>query len=102
MIDLDIWEMFYNFQLFLVLEMNYGVDFKYYLCHKKDHQGTPLWVLWVSPMIGLVLSLYIPIQGLLWKSCLVTGDSSDLDNLFRWDQVTLNLHGDPNYSPTII
>ena len=32
---------------------------------------------------------------------MVRGDRSDLDNLFRWDNIRLNLPGDPNYPPKI-
>ena len=69
--------------------------------HKTDHQGTPLWMCWLRLVMGLVFYPYVDIQGLLWASEVVRGDSSDTDNPFRWDKVRLNLLGDPNYSPTI-
>ena len=52
-------------------------------------------------MMGLVLYPYADIQGLLWESEAVRGDSGDPDNSFRWDTIKLNLPGDPNYPPTI-
>ena len=52
-------------------------------------------------MMGMVLSPDAVIQGLLWASEVVRGDSSDPDNPFRWEKIRLNLPGDPSYSPTI-
>ena len=72
-----------------------------YLGNKKDRQVTPMCMLWVSLIVGLVLSLHAAIQGLLWASEVVRGDRSDLDNPFRWDKIRFNLPGDPSYLPTI-
>ena len=49
----------------------------------------------------MVLSPYAVIRGLLWAIYVVRGDRSDPDNLFRWDNISLDLPGDPSYSPTI-
>ena len=56
MFNLDVGEMFYNFQLFLVLANYCEVDLGSYLWHKKDQQGTPLWMRWLRLMMGLMLS----------------------------------------------
>ena len=56
---------------------------------------------WVRVMMGLVLSPYADIQGLLWASEVVRGNRSDPDKLFKWDKIKLKLHGDPSYTPTI-
>ena len=101
MVDLDVGEIFYNFWISLVLSKYCGVDLGSYLGHKKEPQGTPLWMLWVRLMMGLMLSPYAAIQVLLWVSEVVRGDSSDPDNPFRWDKIRLNLPGDPSYSPAI-
>ena len=52
-------------------------------------------------MMGLMLSPYADIQGILWVIEVVRGDRIDPDNLFMWDKIRLIIHGDPNYSPTI-
>ena len=52
-------------------------------------------------MMGLVLSPYAVIQGLLWARGVVRGDRSDSYNPFRWDKIRLNLPGDPSYPPKI-
>ena len=83
MVDLDVREMFYNFRLSLVLAKYWGVNLGSYLGHKKDRQGTPLWINWVCLMMGLVLSYCSAIQGLIWASEVARGDRSDPDNLFR-------------------
>ena len=49
-VDLDVGYIFYNFWLLSVLAKYCGVDLESYLRHKKDHQGTPLWMIWVRPM----------------------------------------------------
>ena len=77
------------------------MDLGSYLGHNEDRQGKTLWMRWVQLMMGLVLYTYAAIQGLLWASEVVRGDSSDPDNLFRWDKTKLNLPGYPNYSPKI-
>ena len=91
--------MFYNFQLSLVLAKYCGWDLGSYLGDKKDFQGTTLWMLWVRLMMGLMLSPYAAIQGLLWASDVVKGDRSDPNNPFRWYNISLNLPGEPSYSP---
>ena len=95
MVNLDVGEMFYNFWLSLVLVKYCKVDLGSYLGHNEDRQGKTLWMRWVQLMMGLVLYTYAAIQGLLWASEVVRGDSSDPDNLFRWDKIRLNLPGDP-------
>ena len=100
MFNLDFGGVFYSFQLSSFLEMYFGVGLVSYLGYKKDRQGTPLWMLWVSFMVGLVLFPYAAIQVLLWGSGVVMGDRREPNNPFRWDNIKLNLSGEPNYSPT--
>ena len=83
MVNLDVGESFYHFQLSLVLENYCGVDLGYYLGNKKEWQVTPLWMLWIRLMIGVMLSTYAAIQDLLWSSEVVRGDRSEPDNPFR-------------------
>ena len=96
MVDLDVEGFFYNFWLSSVLAKYCGVDLGSYMGHKKDLQGTYIWILWLRLMIGLVLSPYHAIQGLLWAIEVVRGDRSDPDNPFRWYKIRLNLPGDPS------
>ena len=77
--------MFYKFQLSSVLDKYYGVYLGYYLGHKKDWQGTPLWMRWVRLLMGLVLYPYAYIQGLLWVIEVVRGDRGDPYNPLRRD-----------------
>ena len=102
MVDLDVEEIFYNFQLSSVMEKYCGVDFGSYLGYKKDRKVKTLWMRWICLMMGLVLSPYANIQGLLWESQLGRGDRNEPDNPFRWNKIRLNLPGDPNYPPKII
>ena len=52
-------------------------------------------------MMYLVVSPYADIQGLLWVSGVVRGDSSYPNNPFRWYEISLDLPGDRKYSPKI-
>lgn len=49
--------------------------------------------------MGLRSSPYNAIQGILFAEEVVKGNSLDVNNIFRWDEVQLNLPGDPNYKP---
>ena len=66
MFDLDVGKMFYEFRLLSVLANLCGVDLGYFMGYKKDWQGTSLWMIWVSLIMGLVLYPYAAIQVLLW------------------------------------
>ena len=97
MVYIDVGEIFYNLQIYLVMAKYCRVDLKNYLRHKMVQQGRILWIIWLRLMRGLVLSPYADIQGLPWESEMVRGDRSDPDNLFRWDNTRLNLHRDLKY-----
>ena len=47
-------------------------------------------------MMGMVFYPYADIQDMLWASEIVRVERSDPNNPFRWDEVGLNLPGDPN------
>ena len=66
MVDLDVEGLFYRFRLSSVLPKYCVVVLGSYLVNKKYHQGTLLCIFWVRLMMGLVLSPYAAIQGLLW------------------------------------
>ena len=100
-VNLYVWEIFYNFRISSVLTNYFKVNLGSYMGHKKDREGTPLWMLWVRIIMGLVLYNYTEIQGLLWSIDVVRAGSSDPDNLFRLDNIRLNLHGDTTDPPTI-
>ena len=51
-------------------------------------------------MMGMVFYPYADIQDMLWASEIVRVERSDHNNLLRWDEVRLNLPGDPKYYPT--
>ena len=54
MVDLDVRGGVYNFKLSSALANYCGVDLGYYLGHKKYWQVTPLWMLWLLLMMGLL------------------------------------------------
>ena len=64
MVNLAVGVTFYSFKISLVLTKYCGVDLGYYLGRKKYHQVTSLWVRWLSPLMGIVMSPYSVIQGM--------------------------------------
>ena len=101
MVNLYFGGMFYSFQLSSFLEKYFGVGLVSYLGHKKYQQETPLWMLCIRLMMGLVLSPYAAVQGLLWESGVFMGDRRDPNMSFRCDKINFNLSVEPNYSPII-
>ena len=77
------------------------MDLGTYLGHKRDQEVTPLWMICVLPMMGLILYPYSSIQVLLWSSEVVRGDRRDPSKTFMGDKFRLNLPGDLYYSTTL-
>ena len=95
MVDLDVEEMFYNFRISSMFSKYCRVDLGSYLGHNNDRRGRPLWIRWVLLMMGMVLSPYATIQGLLWVSELVRGDKIEPNTPFRWYNIRLKPPGEP-------
>ena len=55
-IDLYVGKMFYNFRLSPVLANYCVVDLGYYIGHKKENQGTPIWMRCIVSIMGMVFS----------------------------------------------
>ncbi len=96
--DLDIGEMFLNFQLHPKLQPLCGVDLRPYFPEEVPN-GKTLWERWVRCMMGMKNSPYVCIKGLLLALELMRGNTQDPGNPFHWDSIQLNLPGDPNYDP---
>jgi len=96
--DLDIGEMFLNFCLHPTLQPFCGVDIKPYFREEVRTDKT-LWERWERCMMGLKPSPYNCIKALLLAIEFIRGDRRDVKNPFHWENITLNLPGDPDYDP---
>jgi len=99
--DIDIGDMFHNFILHEKVQMLAGIDltpfFPEELTKKKELKA--IWLRWVRSAMGLKSSPYNSIQGILVVEEVIKGDHLDEQNIFRWDDIDLNLPGDPVYQP---
>jgi hypothetical protein len=103
MVDIDLGEMFLNFPLHKILQEFSGVDFSH---HAAGLNGSScpikrLWVHWTRRWMGLKPSPYMAAQFYYLAEEFAKGDRHDKANPLRWDQVVLNLPGDPAYNPTL-
>ena len=98
--DIDIAEMFLNFNLGIDLHAYAGVDL------------TPLqlfgvkwtakqWERWLRNFMGMKDSPYRSIQLMIIAKVLAYGDHTDRTNPFHWERIVLNLPGSEFYDPTL-
>ena len=102
MCDLDIGEMFLNFNLHTDLQELSGIDVTLYLGAGGKVEGFQkrIWHVWLRAAMGLKSSPYQAVQGISVAEELLRGDPSDPSNPFRWDRVVMNLPGSRGYSPS--
>ena len=100
--DLDIGEMFLNFQLHVSVRKYTGVDLRKYRQFFQDPSACPDIAVWTRACMGLGPSPYFCLRTLLL--CLETIQNLQnphyLENLFRWDKVILNLPGMTSFDTT--
>jgi len=94
--DIDLAEMFLNYCLDESLHEFCGVDVGPYF--KYARQKTK-WERWICCLMGLKVSPYLTIKGLLLGLEWVLGDTLDKNNVLHWTKVRLNLPGDSCYDP---
>ena len=94
MSDIDVGDMFLNFQLDVDLHAYCGVDLTPYLPLLKS------WMAWSRCAMGLLPSPYFCIKFLLLAAEIFRGDRLNPMNPFRFDIVRMNLPGCLNYDPT--
>jgi hypothetical protein len=100
MADNDVREIFHNFILHQDLRKYCGLDLSLYF--RKDptasynHKGQ-MWERWNRLAMGLRLSPYCAVQGMMIAKEVILGDSGLESNVFRWDKVLLNLPGEIHY-----
>jgi hypothetical protein len=100
MADTDLGEMFLNFVLHESLRELAGVDVTHYQGAGAEGQG-PCWERWTRCAMGLKPSPYQTTQAMLMAEDVIRGNPKDKRNIFRWNQVKMNLPGDTNYDPSL-
>jgi len=96
--DIDLGEMFLNFCLDENLHAYCGVDLSPFC---PASQRRTRWERWVRCLMGLKVSPYLRIKGLLLGLEWVLGETTSPSNVFHWERVCLNLPGSPDYNPQL-
>jgi hypothetical protein len=101
--DMDIGEMFLNFVLHESMQALSGEDLTEYFGKEERRTGKRalLWEKWVRCAMRLKSSPCQAIQAILVAKEFILGDRSDPKNVFRWDEVRMNLPGSASYDPTL-
>lgn len=97
--DIDLSEQFLNFMLHEKLQPYAGVDLTTFLPHELSEHKRVIWERWGRCGMGFVSSPYTAIQAALFAEEVMRGNPTDPDNVFKWDDVSLNLPGGLNYKP---
>jgi hypothetical protein len=102
-VDLDLGEFFLNFPLPMLFRRFSGIDltaFKdklgYSHVSDKDFQ-----LRWERCWMGFKPSPYYSTRFYYWAEEFARGDRREKLNPLRWDEVRLNLPGDPSFDPTL-
>ena len=92
--DVDAGEMFLNFPLDRRIRKYCGIDLSW-----MSEEGETLWECWNRMAMGMCPSPWVTIRLLMFMMEIVIGNPLEPSNPFRWDQVILNLPGNPSYDP---
>ncbi len=100
--DIDISDQFHNFIMHEDLRCLAGIDLTTLFPEELLEKGVlrVLWEQWGRCGMGFKPSPYCVIQGMMFADEFIRGDPSDVNNVFRWDTVLLNLPGSESYEPS--
>ena len=101
MSDNDIEEMFHNFILHGSLQPFCGVDLTHYFPEDLREGVSQLIEVWTRVGMGFRWSPYQCCQGMMVLDEQIGGCRFDVNNVFRWDVIRLNLPGSPDYTPSL-
>jgi hypothetical protein len=70
---------------------------------EMPESGSPglCWERWTRCAMGLKPSPYQTTQAMLFAEDIMRGNPDDAGNVFRWEEVKMNLPGDPKYDPRL-
>ena len=100
MADLDVGEMFLNFNLHHQLQKLCGVDLTHY-CPGIQNSEVKLHEVWKRAAMGLRSSPYQAVQAMAVAEEVILGNRKLESNIFRWARVRVNLPGQANYDPSL-
>ena len=95
--DADLGEMFLNFPLDVDIRPYAGVDFSN-LFPDECKNGETLWERWVRMLMGFRPSPYCTTREMRRIDLFLRGAADNVNNVFRWSRVILNLPGKINYT----
>ena len=99
--DIDLGEMFLNYNLDLKLRAYAGVDLSE-LDRKIVGKGAPrVLECWNRTLMGFRPSPYVATQMFAWSEEIILGDHLNPSNPFFWDTVIINLPGTEGYDPVM-
>ena len=99
MADLDVGEMFLNFNLHSQLQELCGVDLTHFCGIEQGNSA--IHERWNRAAMGLRSSPYQAVQAMTFAEEVILGEPRDETNPFRWDRVRLNLPGQRGYDPSL-
>jgi hypothetical protein len=99
MTDVYIGEMFQNFFLDPRIRWFAGLDFTKLYPEELDEIKKVIWEKWNHCDMGFRPCHFITIQALAWLEKKIFGDRNDLENVFHWDSLKMNLPGSAKYHP---
>ncbi len=97
--DIDFSEQFLNFVLHERLQPYAGVDLTPFFLEERSPSKRMIIERWSRCGMGFVPSPYTAVQGTLMAEEVIRGIPNNADNIFRWNDVVLNLPGNPSYKP---
>jgi hypothetical protein len=104
-VDLDLGEMFLNFPMDPKIRPFTGVDLTQLAPHFEDQVGRKsngkLFERWEHLFMGMRPSPYNAVRYVYWAEEFARGNPSELENAMGFDEVILNLPGDPKFDPTL-
>jgi hypothetical protein len=100
MADLDVAEMFLNFNLHPQLQELCGVDLTHY-GEPRVKGDAPVHERWLRAAMGLRSLPYQAVQAMTYAEEMILGDRQNEANPFRWECVWMNLPVQSNYDPSL-
>jgi hypothetical protein len=100
MADVDIGKMFLNFFLDPRIRRFAGVDFTKFYLEELDETNKFIWERWNRCAMGFRLCPFVTIKALAWLQEKVFANRNDLENVFHWESLKVNLPGSATYDPS--
>ena len=105
-VDIDLGEMFNNFNIHVALQPFSGIDLTQFRGLLEQHypEQRPfqkrILYKWSRACMGLKPSPYWSARCYYLMEEFMMGDHRSRTNAFRWDDIVLNLPGDPTFNPS--